>query len=165
MAPRKKSPPAATSTSRRETVVSASSDQTRRIGARLARGFVAGDVVFLKGDLGSGKTTLVQGIARGLGIRHFVRSSSFILVNEYASRPLKLYHMDLYRLAGGEVENLGLEEYLYGDGVTVIEWAERMESLEMPATYEIRMSWVSETERKIEICRLKKRGGRGKAVR
>jgi tRNA threonylcarbamoyladenosine biosynthesis protein TsaE len=118
---------------------------------RLARLLRAGDVVFLKGELGGGKTTLVQGIARGMGVRRFVRSSSFILVNEYAVRPLKLYHMDLYRLAHCEVENLGLEEYLFGDGITVVEWAERMEPLQLQPACEVRLSWISETRRKIEV--------------
>jgi len=153
MAQRKKLPQKVTSTSHYKTLITASAEETRAFGDHLARSLKAGDVIFLKGDLGTGKTTFVQGIARGLGIRAFVRSSSFVLVNEYAAHPLNLHHMDLYRLAVGEVEDLGLEEYLFGDGVTVIEWAERIEPLSMPFSHEIRMSWVSENMRKIEVFR------------
>jgi tRNA threonylcarbamoyladenosine biosynthesis protein TsaE len=105
---------------------------TIAIGRALGRHLVPGDVVVLSGPLGAGKTTLTQGIARGLGIHEYVTSPTFTLVNEYrprASGPL-LYHVDLYRISGAaEAIDLGLEDYLgladLPAGVAVLEWAER----------------------------------------
>jgi tRNA threonylcarbamoyladenosine biosynthesis protein TsaE len=98
--------------------------QTRRIGARLGRLLRAGDVVLLRGELGAGKTVLAQGIGQGLKVVEPVKSSSFVLVNEYHGR-LTLYHADLYRLNDpSEVAELALEEQA-SDGVLVVEWPER----------------------------------------
>ncbi|HXG41266.1 MAG TPA: tRNA (adenosine(37)-N6)-threonylcarbamoyltransferase complex ATPase subunit type 1 TsaE [Dehalococcoidia bacterium] len=98
--------------------------QTRRLGERLARHLQAGDVLLLSGELGAGKTVLVQGLARGLGVKEGVSSKSFVLLGEYEGR-LKLYHADLYRLeAPEEAEELALDE-LCRDGVLVVEWPER----------------------------------------
>ena len=84
-----------------------------------------GDLILLWGDLGTGKTCLVQGIARGLGVQESVRSPSFVLVTQHPGR-LMLYHIDLYRLDNPlEVENLGLDEYIESDGVCVVEWADK----------------------------------------
>jgi tRNA threonylcarbamoyladenosine biosynthesis protein TsaE len=97
---------------------------TRRIGARLGRLLQAGDVLLLQGELGSGKTVLTQGIGEGLAVREPVKSSSFVLVNEYHGR-LTLYHADLYRLNDpAEVFDLALEETA-APGVLVVEWPER----------------------------------------
>ncbi|MQF48609.1 tRNA (adenosine(37)-N6)-threonylcarbamoyltransferase complex ATPase subunit type 1 TsaE [SAR202 cluster bacterium AC-647-N09_OGT_505m] len=99
--------------------------ETRRIGASLGRHAEYGDVLLLCGDLGAGKTCLTQGIARGLGIEGYVRSPTFVLVSIHRGR-LALYHIDIYRLENlAEVLDLGLEEYLEGDGVSVIEWADK----------------------------------------
>jgi tRNA threonylcarbamoyladenosine biosynthesis protein TsaE len=110
-------------------LISHSADQTRRLGAYLGELLRAGDVVCLRGELGVGKTCLVQGIARGMHITGPVTSPSFTLVNEYESTALglRVYHIDLYRLADALTDALaiGLEEYLYGDGVCIIEWSER----------------------------------------
>ena len=105
---------------------SGSADETRAIGRRLARGLRAGDVVLLHGDLGAGKTTFAQGVAAGLGIAGAVQSPTFTLVNEYDG-PIRLYHLDLYRLSGSaETAGLGYEEYLApADGVSLVEWPER----------------------------------------
>ena len=98
--------------------------QTRRIGARLGRLLQAGDIVLLSGELGSGKTCLVQGIAQGLGIPDPVTSKSFVLLGEYEGR-LTLYHGDLYRLEDPlEAEELALTEYC-AEGALVVEWADR----------------------------------------
>ena len=84
-----------------------------------------GDVVLLTGDLGAGKTTLTQGILHGLGSNEFARSPTFVLVNEYDAR-IPLYHMDFYRLGSFEdIDGLGLDDYLFGDGICVIEWADK----------------------------------------
>ncbi len=97
---------------------------TRRLGARLARLFRAGDVVLLQGELGAGKTCLAQGIGRGLRVAEPVKSSSFVLVNEYHGR-LHVYHADLFRLnEPHEVAELALEENA-ADGLLLVEWADR----------------------------------------
>lgn len=100
---------------------------TEAFGRLLAQCAVAGDVLCLDGELGAGKTTLTQAIARGLAVPVdcYVTSPSFAIVHEYLGR-IPLYHMDFYRLGSGdEVLDLGLEEYFYGGGLTVIEWAMR----------------------------------------
>ncbi len=99
--------------------------ETRRLGARLGRLLRPGDTVLLSGDLGSGKTVFVQGIARGMGFRGSVSSKSFVLLGEYQGRECKLYHADLYRLEAPEqAEELAVDECC-GDGVLVAEWPER----------------------------------------
>jgi tRNA threonylcarbamoyladenosine biosynthesis protein TsaE len=118
-----------------------SADETRAVGEQLAAVLRAGDVVLLQGDLGAGKTTLTQGVAKGLGIADYVQSPTFILVAEYDGRaadgtPLRLYHLDLYRLEGlSDLESIGFEDYLVPvDGVSVVEWPERA-SDELPEEY------------------------------
>jgi len=111
--------------------------ETEELGMKLAEGLSAGSVVALRGELGAGKTVLARGIARGLGVEGYLKSPSFTIVNEYNEGRIPLYHIDLYRLpegaedasCGDPTDELGLEEYLYGDGVCVIEWAERAASL------------------------------------
>ncbi len=110
-----------------EEVQTASAAQTRAFGSRLAGHLAAGSIVLLFGELGTGKTCLVKGIAAGLGLDpHRVHSPSFIMVNRHEGE-LPLNHVDLYRLEEGEdFSDLGLEELFSGDGVTVVEWAERL---------------------------------------
>jgi tRNA threonylcarbamoyladenosine biosynthesis protein TsaE len=106
--------------------VSHSAAETEALGEGLARSASRGTVFALSGDLGAGKTQLVKGIARGLGIKARVHSPTFTLVNIYPGGRLTLFHLDLYRLNGPEdIRAAGLEEYLRPDGVAVIEWAER----------------------------------------
>jgi tRNA threonylcarbamoyladenosine biosynthesis protein TsaE len=100
-------------------------EETRRLGERLAAYLQPGDVLALEGDLGAGKTTFTQGLARGLGVRGVVNSPTFTLIKEYAGR-LPLYHMDVYRV-GDDVASLGLDDYLFGEGVCVVEWASLIE--------------------------------------
>lgn len=105
-----------------------SAGETLQLGEKLGRHLGPGDIVLLFGDLGAGKTLLTQGIARGLGLedKEYTRSPSFTLINEYKAR-CPIYHVDLYRLESfAEIENLGLEEYLFGNGVTIVEWAEKL---------------------------------------
>ena len=98
---------------------------TRYLGERIGRMLEAGDVVLLSGELGAGKTVLAQGIGRGMGISDPIKSSSFVIMNEYQGPRLRLFHADLYRLEDPEqVAELALEE-LALDGVLVIEWPER----------------------------------------
>ena len=111
-------------------ILSTSSEETKCLGETLARHLRGGDILCLRGDLGSGKTTLIKGIAQGLKIAPAkVHSPTFVLMNAYEGR-LPLYHFDLYRLEEvREISTIGYEEFLYGDGVSVIEWAERFGEL------------------------------------
>jgi tRNA threonylcarbamoyladenosine biosynthesis protein TsaE len=106
---------------------------TRRLGIMLGRSLLPGSVLLLQGDLGSGKTTLVQGIGQGLEITELINSPTFILLNEYHEGRIPLYHLDLYRLQPSEVEALHLETYWDGQelplGIVAIEWAERLQYL------------------------------------
>jgi tRNA threonylcarbamoyladenosine biosynthesis protein TsaE len=109
-------------------LISHSEAQTRRFGARLGEFLQGGDVICLAGELGAGKTCLAQGIGRGLGIEGPITSPSFTLINEYRQERARLpfYHADLYRLGEAkEALTLGLDEYFYGEGVCVVEWADR----------------------------------------
>jgi tRNA threonylcarbamoyladenosine biosynthesis protein TsaE len=108
------------------TFISHSPAETQALGERWGRGAEPGLVLAVSGDLGAGKTVLVQGLARGLGITGRIQSPTFALVNEHTTGRLPLYHLDLYRLDSlDQIIAAGLEEYLRPDGVTVIEWAER----------------------------------------
>ena len=115
-----------------EIVVTQSPEQTHALAQRLAAELGPGSVLALHGDLGSGKTCFVQGLARALGVKGPVSSPTFILVNEHAGR-LPLFHVDLYRIRGEEeADTLALDEYLESDGITAVEWAERASAL-LPA--------------------------------
>ncbi|MFH0827405.1 MAG: tRNA (adenosine(37)-N6)-threonylcarbamoyltransferase complex ATPase subunit type 1 TsaE [Candidatus Omnitrophota bacterium] len=109
-------------------LISQSVRDTLSIGKRIAKYLKAGDILCLFGELGSGKTVLTKGIAEGLGIhKEKVTSPSFVLIREHRQARLPLYHFDLYRLKRPkDILALGLDEYLYADGVTVIEWANRL---------------------------------------
>ncbi len=119
-------------------LISNSLSETIEIGEKIGRYLEKGDIVGLTGKLGAGKTTLIQGIARGLGVdsKQYVRSPSFVLIHQYKGK-LPIYHMDLYRLKGKEIIDLGYEEYLFGDGVCIIEWVEKIRpySSERMVTY------------------------------
>ena len=98
---------------------------TIKFGEKLGKLLIAGDIIFLNGDLGAGKTTLSKSIGEGLGVQEYITSPTFTLINEYEGR-LPLYHFDLYRLDSyEELEELGVEDYFYGNGVCLIEWAEK----------------------------------------
>jgi tRNA threonylcarbamoyladenosine biosynthesis protein TsaE len=103
---------------------------TQQLGITLGKNLTAGTVILLEGDLGAGKTTLVQGIGKGLGINESIVSPTFTLINEYIEGCIPLYHLDLYRLKPQEVTGLNLESYWEGievtPGIVAIEWAERM---------------------------------------
>lgn len=101
-----------------------SREETIQLGTKLAGDLKAGDVIVLNGDLGAGKTTFTKGIAKGLGINEIIKSPTFTIIREYQDGRLPLYHMDAYRLEEGGAEDLGLDEYFDGDGVSVVEWAQ-----------------------------------------
>ncbi len=107
------------------TLSSHSPEQTQLLGSYLGRLARKADVFLLTGELGTGKTCLVQGIARGLNVKEYAFSPSFVILRQYHGR-LPLYHIDFYRLDSiEEITDLGLDDYLYGDGVCVVEWAEK----------------------------------------
>ncbi len=126
-------------------------EQTQALGRALGAAARAGDVFLLAGGLGAGKTCLTQGILWGLGLDEFARSPTFVLVAEYPAR-LTLYHLDLYRLDNvDEVEALGLDEYLYGDGVCVVEWADKAPGAFPPKHLSIRLETLDELTRRIRL--------------
>ncbi len=132
-------------------VLSRGPEQTLNLGRVFGEILREGDMVALIGELGAGKTVMVKGIAQGLGVENEqeVTSPSFVLVNEYEGR-IPIYHIDLYRLQDlHEVENLGWEEILYGPGVALVEWAEKVLPLLPEERIEIRFQWVSSGERRI----------------
>lgn len=140
-----------------------SAEQTQILGEQLGRQLSSGDVVALIGEFGSGKTTIAQGICRGLGVRSVVNSPSFTLVNEYQGC-CPVYHLDCYRLKSEEdLLDLGYEEYFYGDGVCLIEWAEKAAGLLPRGRIEIQLSRLGDTKRKIVIRVVEEdaRAGRG----
>ncbi len=153
--------------------ISHSEAQTRRLGQRLAVLLRPGDVLALNGALGTGKTRWAQGVCRGLGVTDPVNSPTFTLVNEYEGR-YPVYHIDLYRLgesaesfansespAKDEALTFGLEEYLYGNGITLIEWAERAKILLPPDYLAVELYHLEDTKRRIV---LRSRGQRFKPV-
>ncbi|MDD1407319.1 tRNA (adenosine(37)-N6)-threonylcarbamoyltransferase complex ATPase subunit type 1 TsaE [Limosilactobacillus reuteri] len=109
-------------------------DATIALGKKIGQQLVAGDVLVLDGDLGAGKTTFTKGLAAGLEIPDIIKSPTFTIIHEYQDGRLPLYHMDAYRLENGGAEDLGLEEYFDGDGVSVVEWAEFVED-ELPTDF------------------------------
>lgn len=110
--------------------VSQSVAQTQQLGERLGELARAGDLFCLEGELGSGKTCFVQGLGRGLGIIEAIHSPTFILANEHRGGRLPLFHLDLYRVrSAGEAIGFGLDDYLSGDGVLAIEWAEKIRDM------------------------------------
>jgi tRNA threonylcarbamoyladenosine biosynthesis protein TsaE len=120
--------PAAVSATAALTLSTACAEETRELGERCGRRLSTPMVIFLQGDLGSGKTMFVQGLGRGLGAppECYITSPSYTIINEYPGR-LALYHIDLYRLpADLDPETLGLSELLHGGGVAAVEWAERL---------------------------------------
>lgn len=137
-------------------IISHSPDQTRRLGAQLSRAARPGDVYLLRGPLGSGKTTLVQGIARGLEVEDYVQSPTFVLAMEHAGHlpdetPVRLYHIDLYRLEEpGELATFGLLDYLDDpEGIVVIEWPERVALDVFEQFLLIDLEFVADTKRRL----------------
>ena len=133
---------------------STSSDMTHEIAKDFAEKLRPGDVLALVGELGAGKTCFVQGLAHGLGVpgRTYVRSPSFILMNEYSGGRLPMYHFDFYRLADpAELRDLGLDEYFYGEGVTVVEWADRFPGSMPDGARTIEFRITGENEREISF--------------
>ncbi len=130
---------------------SKSEAETKDIGRKLGERLKRGDVVCLYGELGSGKTTMVKGIASALGINERdITSASFTIIVEYDAN-IPFYHIDLYRVAPEEVSGLGLEEYFGTDGISVIEWAEKAEGEIPEKSIRVSFSYTGENSREIEI--------------
>ncbi|MFB6285824.1 MAG: tRNA (adenosine(37)-N6)-threonylcarbamoyltransferase complex ATPase subunit type 1 TsaE [Candidatus Bipolaricaulia bacterium] len=129
-----------------------SAERTHTWGRDLAERLKPGVCVLLVGDLGAGKTTLMRGIAEGLGIDPTeIHSPTFVLIHEHEGR-LPLYHVDAYRVSDpDELVEVGLLEYLHGDGVTVIEWGDQVRTLVPDDAWEIRLHHVDEGRRRIEL--------------
>jgi tRNA threonylcarbamoyladenosine biosynthesis protein TsaE len=133
-------------------VVTASEAETEAIGAELAETLRGGEVVLLTGELGSGKTAFVRGLARGLGAdEEEVASPSFVLLTRHPGR-LMLHHADLYRLAAGDHRELGLEELPGERGVLAIEWAERLSEVPWPRALSIVLEHAGGDRRRIRIA-------------
>lgn len=116
-------------------IVTRTPQELSYLGSRMAQLMAPGDFFALDGDLGAGKTLLTQGIAQGLGVLEDITSPTFTIIHEYESGRLPLYHMDVYRLKQPEeLYDLGYEEYFYGQGVTVVEWAQLVHAL-LPEEY------------------------------
>ncbi|PPA81711.1 tRNA (adenosine(37)-N6)-threonylcarbamoyltransferase complex ATPase subunit type 1 TsaE [Brevibacillus laterosporus] len=136
-----------------------SQQATQEFAEKLAQLLMPGDFLALEGNLGAGKTTFTQGLARGLGVKRVVNSPTFTIIKEYAGR-LPLYHMDVYRVAD-QVDDLGLDEYFYGDGVCVVEWA----SLIPDYVPEDRMTiHLLQQGENVRLCRLEVVGKRSEQV-
>lgn len=137
-----------------------SREETIKLGEKFANGFKPGDIIALIGELGSGKTTLVKGIAKGLGVKsyRYVNSPSFVIIKEYKGK-ISLYHFDIFRLnAAKDLDGLGYEGYFYGDGICVIEWADKIKKL-LPKKYiEVKIKIIGENRREIIVC---SRGSKG----
>jgi tRNA threonylcarbamoyladenosine biosynthesis protein TsaE len=141
--------------------ISHSSAQTQRLGMRLGELLRGGELILLDGQLGTGKTTFTQGLAQGLGITENINSPTFTLLKEYLGQPQPgnssnaltsrrpaLYHFDLYRLDDpDEIVDLGFEDYFFGDGVCVIEWAQKAGSFWPEEHLNIRLKIMSDTKR------------------
>ncbi len=133
-------------------MISTSDAMTLQIGEDLGRKLKKGSVVSLRGSLGAGKTVLAKGIAKAIGIKEAIVSPTFTIVQEYDGSSMKMYHLDLYRLSGeDEFESMGGEEFLYPDGITLIEWSEKIEDMLPEDTVYISITINEDQSRNIEI--------------
>ena len=129
-----------------------SAAETRALGEELSASLKPGDVVVLRGELGAGKSELTRGIAKGLGVTENVTSPSFTILNVYESGRCPLYHFDWYRLESeDELYELGMDEYLGGDGIAVVEWAERCPDAVPDGATEIRIEVEGDEKRAISV--------------
>lgn len=137
--------------SRLLSVISRSAAQTRNWGKKLGRLLKSGEIIGLSGELGSGKTCFVRGMAEGLevGREAWIRSPTFTLINEYSGR-FPLYHIDLYRVEGRrELEELNLLDYLFSDGVSVVEWFEHLPAGEVGEYLHVGFAYANDNKRKL----------------
>ena len=136
-----------------KTMILHSEQEVTEHGIRLGEEAMPGQVIALTGDLGAGKTTLTKAIARGLGVSEMITSPTFTIVKEYRSGRLPLFHFDVYRIGDiDEMYELGYEEYFYGDGLCVIEWADLIEELIPEDALRISIAYGSSEEERIYTC-------------
>lgn len=133
-------------------ILSGSAAETRALGERLANQLRAGDAVLLSGPMGAGKSELARGIARGLGISGAVTSPTFTILNLYDTGRVPLYHFDWYRLGSSEeLYELGMDEYLTGDGIAVVEWPEQASDVTPTSYLLVTITPTSQSSREIAI--------------
>ena len=133
------------------TFITHSPEETIALGEKIGSKLVKGDVIAMQGTLAAGKTTKTKGIAKALGIDETITSPTFCLISEYYGK-MPLYHMDVYRLEGGEdFVNLGTDDMIYGDGVSIIEWSEKIMNELPKRTIILKITPQDDGSRKIEI--------------
>lgn len=125
--------------------------ETEQLAAFIGKHCWQGAVLALDGDLGAGKTTFSKALAAALGVEEMVSSPTFTIIKEYEGRQLPFYHMDVYRLSLEEADELGLDDYFYGQGVTVVEWASLIEEIMPEQHLSLYMEWVDEERRNIHM--------------
>lgn len=136
-----------------EKMILRSEQEVNEYGIRLGREARPGQVIALTGDLGAGKTTLTKAIAEGLGIREMITSPTFTIVKEYRSGRLPLFHFDVYRIGDiDEMYELGYEEYFFGEGVCVIEWADLIDELIPEDALRISIAYGGSEGERIYTC-------------
>lgn len=137
--------------------ISKSENDTKQIAEQFAKNLKAGDVVTLDGDLGAGKTYFTSALCNALGVTDIVQSPTFTIVNEYRNAKIPVFHFDVYRISSSDdMYDIGFDEYLYSDGISIVEWADTVREFFTMPYYEIRIYkdlTVSENYRRIEINR------------
>ena len=137
-------------------IISHNTEETIRAGLSLSGKLKKGDIIAFSGDLGAGKTHLIKGIVEGLGSNELVTSPTFNIVQEYRGGRIPVFHFDFYRLEDPrELTALGFEEYIFGGGICLMEWAEKVETFLPGDVIYVRMKIISENEREIDIEGLK----------
>jgi len=132
-------------------IITKSEEETLRVGLRVGERLKMGDVINLNGELGAGKTHITKGIAKGLGVDDYITSPTFIIVNQYEGR-IPLYHFDVYRINDiDEMHEIGFEEYLYGNGVCIVEWGSMVEELLPDSAIRIDINKIDDNTREIVI--------------
>jgi len=127
--------------------------ETKKFGLNLGKDLKKGDIVALTGDLGTGKTTLTKYIGEGLGITEMITSPTFTIIQEYYSGRLPLYHFDVYRINSiEEMDELGCEEYFYGDGITIIEWADKIMEIIPEEAIVINIEYGKTSDERVYKC-------------
>ncbi|MEW5894311.1 MAG: tRNA (adenosine(37)-N6)-threonylcarbamoyltransferase complex ATPase subunit type 1 TsaE [Candidatus Omnitrophota bacterium] len=134
-------------------IISQSVNETRALGKRIAQKLKSGDIICFYGDLGSGKTTMIKGIAEGLRLKpDYIHSPTFTLLNIYEHGRLPLFHFDMYRIDDPkDLFDIGYEEFLYGKGISVIEWSEKFGCLLPGERLEIHLKHKGDSRRTIQI--------------
>ncbi len=133
------------------TIITKSPEETKKLGKEISKLVKPGDLLAFYGELGAGKTCFIQGISEGLEVKDYVTSPSFTIINEYQGK-FPIYHFDVFRVSNiEEIIELGYEEYFYGEGLTVIEWAEKIENLLPKDHLKIEIKFKTNYERKISF--------------